>query len=396
MRMFMVLLFVLGACFAAGQVSVADAPPPMTFESWRLVEEREDSIEYALNFPSAYSTEFPVNNVVPVRAILPADIKGPVPVVVLLHYLGATDLKIERSIAAELVRHGVAAVLVALPYHLGRTPPGHMSGELAVQADPEKLTATMVQSVWDVRRTMDWILTRPEFDAANVGIGGTSLGAIVATLVYAVDSRFSRASFVLSGADLAHIMWHSSRVVTQRDQLRSKGYTESKLREALRPIEPLEFLPGRGPGVTFVVGARHDTVIPPVDTQKLIDALHDPKVLWLDTGHYGGAFVQRKLLRTVATFFVDELQGRDFQVPPHLRAPTLRVGLDLNPTTGTQVAAGIDLWANNANADTFASFLLTPRGAQLFIGQRIDRGFAAGITIMRRGATIGAFWSTVL
>lgn len=376
--------------------AVAQSPPPILFDEWKKVSEGEDTIEYSLTYPSPVTTQFPQNNVVPIRVYMPAEVRGPVPVVILLHYLGATDLKIERSITSELVRKGVASIIVPLPYHLGRTPPGFFSGELAIQPDPEKLIQTMTQSVLDVRRAVDWVVTRPEFDRSKIGLAGTSLGAIVATLAYALDDRFARATFMLAGVDLAHIMWHSSRVVSQRDQLRSQGFTESRLRDALKEIEPLEYLPKRRQYVVFVVGARHDTVIPPVDTEKLIEAVGDPKVLWLDTGHYGGAFVQRKLLRTVANFFIDEFSGKSFEPPKVLHAPTIRVGLDLNPQTGVQVGLGLDLWRSNAQADAFASAILTPRGAQLFIGRRIDRGFAAGISILSRGVTIGAFWSAVL
>jgi dienelactone hydrolase len=375
---------------------VAQAPPQIVFDDWKKVAEAEDFIEYSLSYPSPVVTQFPENNTVPLRIYLPVQRSGPIPVVLLLHYLGATDLKVERSVTAELVKRGVASVIVALPYHLGRTPPGFFSGELAIQPDPEKLVTTMTQSVLDVRRAVDWIYSRPEFDQARVGIGGTSLGAIVATLAYALEERFARATFMLAGVDLAHIMWHSSRVVSQRDELRSKGFTESRLREALKEIEPLTYLSNRRKDVVFVVGARHDTVIPPVDTEKLIHALGEPKVLWLDTGHYGGAFVQRKLLRTVATFFGDEFSGKSFDPPKALHAPTIRVGLDINPVTGGQVGVGLDLWRSNANADAFASLMLTPKGAQVFIGRRIDRGFAAGITLLSRGVTVGAFWSAVL
>lgn len=380
---------------ALGQ-SVSQTPPPITFEDWKKASESQDAVEYGLTFPSAYSSRFPENDVVSLRIVMPVDAKQPVPAVILLHYLGATDLKIERSIASHLAEKGVASIVMALPYHLSRTPKGHVSGELAIQPDPAKLIETMTQSVWDTRRTIDWIATRPELDSSRIGIGGTSLGALVATLAYALDPRIKKASFMLSGADLANILWHSSRVVTQREELRGKGYTESKLREALKEIEPLEYLPKREPSATLVIGARNDTVIPPADTQKLIDALGSPKVIWLDTGHYGGAFVQGKLLRIVANFFAEEFSGRSYVPPARIYAPTIRVGIDANAISGFQVGIGLDIWRSNAAADAFGNLMVTPRGVELFVGRRIDRGFAIGITATRRGLSPGAFWSAVL
>lgn len=378
-----------------GQV-VAQAPPPIVFDDWKKIAESQDAVEYSLTFPSAYTSRFPENDTVSLRIIMPADVRQPAPVVILLHYLGATDLKIERSISSRLAENGVASVIMALPYHLSRTPKGYASGELAIQPDPEKLIETMTQSVWDARRTMDWISTRPELDSSRIGIGGTSLGALVATLAYALDPRIKKASFLLSGADLANILWHSSRVVGQREVLRSKGYSESKLREALKDIEPLSYLPRREPAATLVIGARHDTVIPPVDTQKLIDALGSPKVIWIGTGHYGGAFVQGKLLRIVASFFTEELNGRTFEPPARIYAPTIRVGVDANAISGVQVGIGLDIWRSNVGADAFGNLMFTPRGMELFVGRNIDRGLAIGLTVTRRGLSPGAFWSAIL
>ena len=375
---------------------VTQPPPAIAFDAWKKVAESEEALEYSLSFPSAYPTAYPENSLVQVRAIVPSQVKGPMPVVVLLHYLGATDLKIERSIADELAKGGMGAVMVTLPYHMARTPKGYSSGELAIQPDPAKLVETMTQSVLDVRRTLDWIASRPEFDQSKIGVGGTSLGALVGSLVFALDARVRAATFMLSGADLAHILWNSSRVVTQRDIMRSRGYTEQRLREALAVIEPLRYLPARTDGSSFVIGARYDTVIPPSDTLKLIGALKNPKVLWLETGHYGGAFVQRKLLKTVAKFFVEELSGREFRPPGRIYAPTIRIGVDLNAVTGLQVAAGLDLWRDEGRTNSFVSAMLTPRGAELFVGRRLDKGLALGITFLARGLSPGLFWSTVL
>jgi len=371
------------------------APPPIPFPSWTEIARTEASAEYEITFPSPIETSHPENNVVPVRALLPIEASGPVPVVVLLHFWGATDLSADLDLADKLNRRGIGAVLVTLPYHMRRAPKGTRSGELAIQPDPVRMVATMTQSVADIRRTIDWIQTRPEFRKDQIGIAGTSLGSIVASLVFAVDSRLSSGAFMLGGVDLAHILWNSSRVVTQREDLRRRGYTEERMRDELKPIEPLEFLSSTE-RPTLVVGARHDTVIPPVDTGKLIDVLGAPQTLWLETGHYGGVFVQRRLLRTVSTFFEATFAGKRYEAPTKFFAPTIRVGIGLNPATGLQVAAGIDVWQLNAKADGFASLMITPRGFQGYIGYRINQGLSLGAVILPKRATVGVLWSVVL
>jgi hypothetical protein len=381
---------------AQQRLDVTTAPPTITFPAWRAVGETEDAVEYSVTFPSAVTTPYLANNSVPLRVFVPEPPRGPVPVVVILHYWGAADLKPEVALASELNRRGIAAAVLTLPYHLSRTPPGRRSGDMAIEPDVERMKETTLQSVWDVRRTLDFLATRPELDMSRVGIMGTSLGALVTALVYATDERVHAASFLLGGVDFAQILWSSSRVVLQRDALRRRGFTEERLREALADIEPANYLESRRGGRAFVIGARFDTVVPRQSTEQLIARLGDPKVLWLDTGHYGGIFVQRRVMREVAGYFSGEFYGTPFQVPGTVYAPTLRLGIKADLTSGFDVAAGIDLLRLDARGEGFASLLLTPRGPGLFIGRKINESLAAGGIVTPRGAGLGIFWSTVL
>jgi hypothetical protein len=318
------------------------------------------------------------------------------PVVVVLHYWGATDLRPERALATELNRRGMAAAVVTLPYHLERTPPGRRSGELAIEADVDRLRLTTLQSVSDVRRTIDFLLTKSEFDSKKIGITGTSLGALVTALVYALDPRIDSATFILGGVDFADIMWSSSRVVIQRDVLRRRGFTEQKLREALGDVEPLTYLPERKTGAAFVIGAKFDTVIPESSSRKLIAALPNPRVLWLDTGHYGGIFVQRRLMREVAGYFASRFTGATYNMPTKLYAPTFRLGMKADLASGFDVALGLDLIRFDRRGEGFGTLLLTPRGPGLFLGRKITPVIAAGAILTPRAGSIGIFWSTVL
>jgi dienelactone hydrolase len=380
----------------AQRLEPPQAPTPVQFNEWVRTGENDLSEFYRGTFPSPLESVAPENNTVTVLPVLPKGRTGPVPVVVVLHYWGALNHSIELQIAEDLNKRGVAAVLVTLPYHLERTPAGKRSGELAIQPDAGYLRDTMTQSLQDVRRAIDLIYTRPEFDTSRIGIAGTSLGAIVAELVYAVDSRLTHGAFVLGGADIAHILWNSSRVIPQRDALRRKGYTEPKLREELVAVEPLSYLPRANPGKTFVVGALYDSVVPPASTDKLIKALGTEDTLWLETGHYGGFFVQRKLLEETAKFFGDEFFGKDYVPPQRLAAPTLRLTVQYNLRTGMDIGAGIDLWSTGARREWAATGIVTPRGLRLFFGRRVDKSLSAGMSLDHDGGSFGMMWSAVL
>lgn len=385
------------ACLAFAQPArPTDPVPPIPFAAWREEFRDETTIEYSASFPSAFVTEQAVNNVVPLRIFVPARAEGRVPAVLVLHYWGANDLRVERSLAIRLNEQGLAAVVMTLPYHLQRTPAGFRSGELAIQPDPARLIATMTQSVLDVRRAIDFIQSRPEFNPDQLGITGISLGSIVSSLAYAIDPRLQRAAFLFGGIDLAKMVWSSSRLVPARDVLRREGYTEARLRESLEVVEPGNYLAQRAVGPGLVIGGRFDTVVPTVSTEKLIAALPDARVLWIDTGHYGGVVIQRKLLRTVATFFATEFSGERFVAPNRLYAPTVRLGVLGSTADGLEVGVGLDALRGRSPRDPFISVFVTPRGPKGLIGIPIDRGFSIGAVGGPKRVGIGLFWSTVL
>ncbi len=402
-----VLSLLVGLCFfGAGSASAAEqeisrqsvlaAPPPITFPDWKQVDENDVSTEYLESFPSSVVTKYPANNVVPLQVFLPVDRQGPVPVVLITHYWGARDLRAEETLAQDLNDRGLGAAILVLPYHLMRTPPGHLSGDLAIVPDPEKLKETMFQAEQDVRRAIAFLDTRPEVRHDGYGLVGTSLGAIVAGLAYAVEPRIKEAAFVLGGADLARIIWSSSRVVQVRDQLRRSGWTEDRLRKVLAPVEPLNYLPRAEAGATFVIYGRYDTVVPDECTRALIGHLSDPKTVEIETGHYGGLFVKGKVLRTVSDFFAAQMSGRSFVPPARLIAPTIRFGALVDTPAEVNLAAGLDLVHFDRLATNFASLFATPRGLRLFVGHHLGQGFSLGAVGSGRGIGVGFVWSTVL
>lgn len=352
--------------------------------------------EYVTTFPSSVPSVNVENEHVPIHILLPKQGAGPFPSVVILHYWGALNRNVERNQALELNKRGIAAVLMTLPYHLERTPKGSRSGEMAIQPDPEKLKVTLLQSLQDTRRAIDFIQSRPEFDPGRIGISGLSLGAIVASLVYGIDERVSHAAFVLGGVDIAHILWYSSRVVPQREELRRLGFTEAKLREALAPMEPADFLKARPGTDALIVAARYDTVIPARSTRELIESISNPKVSWMETGHFGGAFIQSRLLGETARYFDLAFHDAPFTAYSNLGAPTIRLGVQFDFRSGMDIGFGVDVGSLGRERQYTITPFITPRGVKLFLGTRAGRQVAAGVILDRKGLGVGVLWSTVL
>lgn len=367
----------------------------MLFERWRPAGGTEFVEKYTQGFPSAVTTEYPENDQVRLDVYLPTNRIGPVPVVVTLHYWGATDANYEAELAHEMATRGIATIVMPLPYHLWRTPKGHRSGELAIRPDPNALMQNMSQAVSDVRRTLDWIGTRPEFRQDAIGLNGISLGAVVSTLAFSQDHRIRAGSFVLGGVDLAGIIWRSSRVIPQREELRSKGFTEASLREALAPVEPENRLDPTDTRPTFVISARHDTVVPASSTEKMLARLGNVHQIALETGHYGGFLVRRQIIRHVVTFFESSLLGRELDLPSGLRSPTLRILCGADPESGLQIGVGLDVWRLNSGSDTFATLLATPRGMRLYIGTSLGQGISVGAMASPHKTSPALVWSRV-
>jgi hypothetical protein len=295
-------------CFAQDLRAPLDPVFPSRFVS---SVRQEGYVEYRVEFPSAYRSPYPANNTVYAWWLVPAERVGRAPTVVLLHSLGIRRPELEMGLARELARNGIAVFLMTLPYHMQRTPPGYGSGDLILAGDIALLREAGIQATWDVRRAVDWLQRQPEVDPDRIALVGISLGAILGATALASEPRLHSAVLILGGADLAHVLWDSILAIRARARLRREGYTLERLREELAPIEPLNLLTPEHGEKTFVIGARFDIVVPTEDTEKLIRALGNPKVLWLNTGHFGGGLVQRALFRLVRQHLQARFEGRN-------------------------------------------------------------------------------------
>ena len=353
-------------------------------------------MEYRVEFPSAYRSPYPANNTVHAWWLVPTKRTGRAPTVVLLHSLGVRRPELEMGLARELARNGVAVFLMTLPYHMQRTPPGYGSGDLILAGDIALLREAGIQATWDVRRAVDWLQRQPEVDPDRIALVGISLGAILGATALASEPRLHSAVLILGGADLAHVLWDSILAIRARARLRREGYTLERLREELEPIEPLNLLTSEHGEKTFVIGARFDIVVPTEDTEKLIRALGNPKVLWLNTGHFGGGLVQRPLFRLVRQHLQARFEGRNPDGNLSVLAPTVRIGAIYSAGRDFRLALGTDFWRSDARGALFVSGVLTPRGGSLFAGVRLRLGFSVGAEITPKRTYGAVFWHFVL
>jgi dipeptidyl aminopeptidase/acylaminoacyl peptidase len=155
---------------------------------------------------------------VPGVLLKPRDGSSRRPVVILLHGTGGSksDPQILK-LAESLVARGFIAVAIDGRYHGERARPGARSTEYVAAILRAYRTPGahpfLYDTVWDVMRLIDYLQTRPDVDAARIGVMGISKGGMETYLAAAADPRIAVAVPVIGVQSfrwaLDHDAWQS-------------------------------------------------------------------------------------------------------------------------------------------------------------------------------------------
>ena len=140
----------------------------------------------------------------PIHLYLPKNVKPPFETV--LYFPGSNVMQTQRSVnlLGPTSRHsleflpqsGRALAFPVYKYTFERGDPKVVSS----WATPTRAYTTWVQQiVLDVRRTLDYLQSRPEFDSGRIAYYGTSWGARMAPIPIAVDGRIKAAVLLMGG-----------------------------------------------------------------------------------------------------------------------------------------------------------------------------------------------------
>lgn len=135
------------------------------------------------------------------------------PLVLLLHGYAAMVPTYEEHHARLLLRRGLQAARLDLPFHLGRRPPRSGAGAGFFSSDPYRTAATLRQATEDAAAVVAW--ARRELGGGPVGVLGFSLGGLVALLLasqVALDSVVA----VTPPCDLADVVLRRSPLRVRR------------------------------------------------------------------------------------------------------------------------------------------------------------------------------------
>ena len=159
----------------------------------------------------------------------------------------------------------------------------------------------------DVRRAARWLSIRPEVDPNRIGICGVSLGGFCAAVAAAVDGYFPRVAVVLGDGDVVKVLLNPCRdLKPMREAIAAKGLTPARLKEMLRPIDPLTYASRLRASKVLMINARSDEVVPGACAAALA-AASGAKIKWYPGTHYTIAlFLPVALGRVVGHFLADD------------------------------------------------------------------------------------------
>lgn len=217
------------------------------------------------------------------------------PVVLFLHGLGGKK-EDSRLMAPLLGSRGYAVFGLDAALHGERKVPEEdiMSPRGRVMYDG------FIQTVVDYRRAMDYLESRDDVDASRIGLIGASMGAIMGSIVAAVDKRVDAALLVVGGGDWLGIVQTSTHPAAER--LR-KALDGAQLQEVIERIDPVNYVGHISPRPVWMVNGKQDQIIPARCAEALHNAAEEPKrVIWYDGGHIPDV----KLIVKVVNDWIDE------------------------------------------------------------------------------------------
>lgn len=220
-----------------------------------------------------YEVEFTSTHHERVSGILsyPDLVGPPLPVVILVHGLG--DKKEVDYIAAgeKFYREAGYAVLRIDLYNHG----ARKKTDFDFSFDgPTRYRSREIitQSVFDLRRAIDFIESREELDHHRIGYYGISLGGIIGTILSGVDDRIKVPVIALAGGRLN--LMYGMKALSQEN----KNY--------LSIMDPIHYVEQIAPRPLLMLNAENDEIVPPATSKFLYNKAEQPKkIIWYPTKH---------------------------------------------------------------------------------------------------------------
>lgn len=202
---------------------------------------------------------------------LPKNSPGPLPVIILLHGLGDHKAVDYVQYGNDLfLKNGYAVLRIDINDHGGRKGDVY---EFDLTGTYKYWTRNVIsQTVFDLRRAVDFIESRKELDSKRIGYYGISLGGIIGTVFCGVEDRIKVPVIALAGGQL--------------NLLYGEKALSDDAKDFVSFIEPLNFVKQIAPRPFLMLNARNDEVVSPIMSKLLYKEAKSPKnIIWYNAKH---------------------------------------------------------------------------------------------------------------
>ncbi len=242
-----------------------------------------------ITFPSAINSDKPNNDTVAGWwAYRPG--RETAPTIIFAHGWMAYDpglwLRMPLAWAEPL---GYNVLMIELPYHMSRTPPGTRSGELSITADLPAAVVSAQQGVSDIRQVVKWLRAQ---GVGKIGLMGKSLGGLMSSLTVVAEPELDCAILMIPAVDAGASLWHSTYTRLVRYDLAKQGIDEAMTSQALGAMNPARQRPAIDPQKVLIIVATADRACPPAETEKLAANWQAP-IERIPLGHLSAGFTSQ-------------------------------------------------------------------------------------------------------
>ncbi len=213
---------------------------------------------------------------------------GKAPAAIGIHGMFSEDEDQFWHVADFAAKRGFAVLMPSLPFHHRRSKGIQViSGQKFVVAPPVAVRNNFRRAVIDMRRALDWLISRDNVDSERVYITGASLGGMVSMLTYKADPRLKGGVFLVAGAGFREILINSENPVVRNFRLLSKiGLADIiEAADTLMLVDPAA-LPDIWPRPVLMLNGTLDVVFPISETLRAAESFDDVNVMWAKSSHF--------------------------------------------------------------------------------------------------------------
>ncbi len=234
-------------------------------DSTTLLSDSLNHLLYDVTFKSVH------NKTVTGLLSIPKHAEKPMPVIILMHGLG-DRVAVDYIEAGHnfFVESGYAVLRINIANHGDRLENEY---NFSLTDGYRYWSRDIIsQTVFDLRRSIDFLTTRKEIDLDRIGYYGISLGGIIGTVFCGVDERVKVPVVALAGGNL--------NLMFGLDAL------SDDTMDFMSIIDPVNFIEKIHPRPFLMINAENDEVVPPTTSRILFQKAKQPKkIIWYPSKH---------------------------------------------------------------------------------------------------------------